>query len=533
MQYSIAASQQRLRQTQLAQLSQLKTINWTPCRNNPTFDCGLLSVPIDYQSPSKGYIGLPVSIHRTKPGVLKLGTIILNFGGPWGDDITALQMMFSSFTPSVQNNYDLVTFNPRGVVPNGISCHAENMKNIDEILRQLSLTDFSTTEGVGALYDDVTQQRSLCIYDNLAKYASTKNTIQDMDMLRQALPQVNKIDYLGYSYGTRLGLAYLLKYPQHTNKMLLDSNIAPVNDLSAFMKSYAYAGDNVLHSFFQFCAESSLSQCALYEKTTKDIAAKYQTLVDKIVERAGMPTSATYYQRPFTAAMLEITMEWLINTPSEWPQIAQALQSTMLTNNADALMKFYILVTGYIPVSNTFKTYSYNNVVNAVIHKDYSDVIACNNKTDWLESTKYLRQNYPLVGGSAATSIMGDVCIHWPEPSEALLPTNPTPIIDATPTVLIVNDLYDPKTPLSSAEELSTYLTNLHVTNKLLTWEGVGHESYASSSPNKGCIDKNVNDFFATEPGQLPLITICNDKVNPFIYPYSQHGTVSLSFLGL
>jgi hypothetical protein len=82
-------------------------------------------------------------------------------------------------------------------------------------------------------------------------------------------------------------------------------------------------------------------------------------------------------------------------------------------------------------------------------------------------------------------------------------------------TLLLVNDLYDPHETVASVQAVSAYLTNHHVTNKLLVWNGVGHLSYAYSAPTGGCIDTNVDNFFAT--GQWPSIDVCNDKVNPFI----------------
>jgi pimeloyl-ACP methyl ester carboxylesterase len=491
-------------------------INWTPCKNAPGFECGLLSVPMDYQNPDGAHIQLPVAIHRAQEGARKLGTIFTNFGGPWHDDITTLQNMFPSFTATVQNNYDVITFVPRGVAPNEIACHADDMSVIDKIQHDLNLTYVNSDNGAAAIFDGIVQQRRLCTYDELAKYASTKNTIQDIDLFRQAL-HVNQIDYLGYSYGTRLGLAYLLKYPKHVNKMLLDSAMAPNNDLAELANTWAFGSENVLHAFFQFCADATVEQCAFHETTAEAIEEKYQTLLNIARKSGGIPTSAVYSQRPFTAAMLENVMGLLVSIPNRyWPQLAQDLQQATIANNADGLMWFYVQVTNYDPVHDRYAP-NYNAAFPAVIVKDYTVPEFCNNKSLWLATMQNLRQQYPLIGGVTTTTIASMACIQWPQASDPLLPTDLTPITDAAPTVLIVNDQYDARTPLSSAQALSKYLADLHVMNKLVEWKGVGHMSYATNAPKGGCIDTAVDQFFATGPGQLPETDVCDDKTNPFI----------------
>lgn len=52
------------------------------------------------------------------------------------------------------------------------------------------------------------------------------------------------------SYGTRLGLAYLVKYPQHVQNIVLDGNIAPSNQLTIFDKWESFGWSYYIQFFF-------------------------------------------------------------------------------------------------------------------------------------------------------------------------------------------------------------------------------------------------------------------------------------------
>src|SRR5256885_11829772 len=57
-------------------------------------------------------------------------------------------------------------------------------------------------------------------------HASTADTARDMDRIRAALGEP-KLSYLGYSYGTYLGAVYTTLFPEHSDRILLDSAVDP------------------------------------------------------------------------------------------------------------------------------------------------------------------------------------------------------------------------------------------------------------------------------------------------------------------
>uniref|UniRef100_UPI0019167B1E alpha/beta fold hydrolase n=1 Tax=Mycobacterium paraintracellulare TaxID=1138383 RepID=UPI0019167B1E len=81
--------------------------------------------------------------------------------------------------------------------------------------------------------------------------AGTASMSRATDAVRQALGD-EQINYLGYSYGTELGTAYLEKFGNHVRAMVLDGAIDPtvgpidenVNQMAGFQTAFNdYATD--------------------------------------------------------------------------------------------------------------------------------------------------------------------------------------------------------------------------------------------------------------------------------------------------
>ncbi|MCX7120166.1 MAG: alpha/beta hydrolase [Gammaproteobacteria bacterium] len=196
-----------------------------------------------------------------------------------------------------------------------------------------------------------------------------------------------------------------------------------------------------------------------------------------------------------------------------WPALASELNQAYVSNNADSLMTDYINLTGYDPSNGTFKNYDGYSTTSAVLCKDFRVPYSLNNKWDWLNVVSNWRAQYPL--GAARATFGAKFCIKWPAQSDPLLPKYPEPIQNANPTVLIVSNTFDPVTPPKSAKSESRYLTNLNVTNQVLTWKGSGHIAYIENTPADGCVDQSIDNFFIT--GDFPNTNTCDDDINPFL----------------
>ncbi|HCU77972.1 MAG TPA: alpha/beta hydrolase, partial [Microbacterium sp.] len=62
--------------------------------------------------------------------------------------------------------------------------------------------------------------------NGILPFITTGNAAQDMDLLRAVLGD-EKLNYLGYSYGTFLGATYAKHYPDRVGRLVLDGEIDP------------------------------------------------------------------------------------------------------------------------------------------------------------------------------------------------------------------------------------------------------------------------------------------------------------------
>ncbi len=490
-------------------------MTWKPCDIDPHFQCTSIPVPKDYSHPKRETISIAVAKHSATS--TKFGTLIFNTGGPWSDDTASVQYMFSELSDPIKEHFDLIGFAPRGVGLNPITCHTDQIDAEHEIERDLNLTYMNSEAGAQHDYELILKKRNLCQYDSLSQYANSKNTVRDLNEIRKALG-IDKIDYVGGSYGTRLGLAYLVNYPEHVDRMVLDANLAPNNNSIDYFTGTAPAIEATLQHFIEQCVASG-NKCAINRGSKFETQQALERLI-KQAETTGIPTSAIYKHRPFSAQMLMYIIISAMGEQGAWPDLANMLNQAIMNNNADKLMKNYSAMTSYNPINDHFKHYDDAAVFDSVFCTDYIFPPWMQQEQTWLATMRNLRKQYPLVGGMWSTYCAKE-CIRWPVKSEPLLPNVVKPFVGVNPKILLVSNAYDNTTPAQWSHEVSSYLDKINVENKVLTWLGSGHIAYHANAPLNGCVDTAVDQFLIT--GQLPSINICNDGINPFTDNINNH----------
>ena len=190
--------------------------------------CGKLAVPVDYDHLD-GDVAALAMIRFPATGD-KIGSLVINPGGPGESGIEAALGVVQTLPKRVRERFDLVGFDPRGVGSSRPAIWCNSDADNDR-LRAEPKVDYSPA-GVAHIEDETKQFVGRCV-DKMGKNflanVGTVNVARDLDAIRAALGD-DKLTYLGYSYGTRIGSAYAEAYPQNVRAMILDGAVDPNAD---------------------------------------------------------------------------------------------------------------------------------------------------------------------------------------------------------------------------------------------------------------------------------------------------------------
>ncbi|MDN6202002.1 MAG: alpha/beta hydrolase, partial [Micrococcaceae bacterium] len=192
-------------------------VDWTSCSTQ--FECAEVEVPLDYEQPDQKSIDL--SVIKLKASGKKQGTLLVNPGGPGGSGVDLVEDAGTLiFSADLRSGYDLVGFDPRGVSRSApVSCRTDAQRDADRTLE----IDPDTKAGLKELEEESKEYARDCAERSGASlgHVDTISSAKDLDILR-AISDAPKLDYLGFSYGTKLGATYADLFPSHVGHMVLD-----------------------------------------------------------------------------------------------------------------------------------------------------------------------------------------------------------------------------------------------------------------------------------------------------------------------
>jgi len=103
-------------------------LDWSPCADNAKHRCATMVVPVDYAKPTGDRFTLALrKAPATDPGK-RIGSLVINPGGPGGSGVEYAQYASFVFSPAVRAAYDIVGFDPRGI---GASSPVQCLSNSD------------------------------------------------------------------------------------------------------------------------------------------------------------------------------------------------------------------------------------------------------------------------------------------------------------------------------------------------------------------------------------------------------------------
>ncbi|KAF7340398.1 AB hydrolase-1 domain-containing protein [Mycena venus] len=250
------------------QLTPSENLDWVACYS--TFQCARLVVPLDYSDSSVGTAALAVI--RFPANVSKSeyrGPLLFNPGGPGGSGVDTLVLAGASLQLIFGNEYDIVSFDPRGVsystpVASFFQTDAERaLWNAGSLPTSLNASSDSPPSGLGSR-------------------KASRTVGRPTRQVRNSQFGFEKLKYYGISYGSVLGATFAAMFPDKVERILIDG----VLDADAWFKTNltieATETDKVLQSFFDGCAAAGPDLCAFYEPTAAAIADRLAALTESV-----------------------------------------------------------------------------------------------------------------------------------------------------------------------------------------------------------------------------------------------------------
>ncbi|MDF5759369.1 alpha/beta hydrolase [Spongiactinospora sp. TRM90649] len=231
-------------------------IEWAPCADNRTVECGLLRVPIDWERPGGAKFGLAVARHQaTDPG-RRIGVLVVNFGGGPGTEFLQGEAG-TYFSKEILARFDVVGFDPRGVGRSGaVRCSADIVRR-EPLPEPRDQGDFDRLKAYAAELAADCRRRTGPVADHL----DTTSVARDIDAIRAALGQ-RKISYYGMSAGTLAGQGYAELFGRNIRAMSLDSSVDHSLPTGRLLISQAANVEDSFRAFTRWCERDRA--CALH-----------------------------------------------------------------------------------------------------------------------------------------------------------------------------------------------------------------------------------------------------------------------------
>ncbi|MCD7443634.1 alpha/beta hydrolase [Streptomyces lincolnensis] len=448
--------------------------SWRSC-GVPGFECATVKAPLDYAEPGAGAVRLALARKKaTGPGK-RLGSLLVNPGGPGGSAIGYLQAYAGIGYPAeIRARYDMVAVDPRGVA------RSEPVECLDgramDTYTQTDLTPDDERERT-AVVDAYKRFAEGCgaRSPKLLRHVSTVETARDMDIVRAVLGD-RKLHYVGASYGTFLGATYAGLFPDRVGRLVLDGAMDPSLPARRLNLDQTAGFETAFQSFAKDCVQQP--DCPLGTKgtTPAEVGRNLKAFFRKLDARP-IPTGDADGRR-LGEALATTGVTAALYDEGAWAQLREALSTAMKEKDGAGLL---VLADSYYERDADGR---YANLMFANAAVNCLDLPAAFDSPDEVrEALPAFEKASPVFGEGLAWASLN--CAYWP-----VRHTGEPHRIEAegAAPIVVVGTTRDPATPYRWARALSRQLTSA----RLLTYEGDGHTAYGRGS---ACIDSTINAY--------------------------------------
>jgi pimeloyl-ACP methyl ester carboxylesterase len=442
---------------------------WERCTAAANAECTTLEVPLDWDDPDGETIELAIARVPATNQDKRLGSLLVNPGGPGGSAIGSLRdSLLPSISKDVRARYDIVAFDPRGVGQSTpVTCYTE-AEQLDEFFA----ADWPRTPaGYEQSLEIVEPFAQACAENSgpLLAHVDTVSAAKDMDAIRGFLGD-EKLNLLGYSYGTFLGATYADLFPEKVGRLVLDGALDPSVDGSLHEVEQAAGFEGALEAYLEDCLGTDI--CPFDGTVDQAKAEIHQFLLD--VEANPLPTNDP--DRPLTLPLAMSGIIVAMYDEGSWIMESTALLYALEGDGSSLLLlsDFYYERENGEYASNQMEAFIAINCVDDRLPADLASVEA---------HAAALKEASPTLGEFWAYT--EKQCEVWPYPQVGQPHVINAP--GAAP-ILVIGTTGDPATPYHGAVALADQLES----GVLLTYQGNGHTAYGRSND---CVTKAVDTY--------------------------------------
>ena len=464
--------------------------------DDATFSCAVISVPLDYANPKGETISIAMKKRATTDGHSQ-GTLFINPGGPGDSGVSFAERAGNAFTPDLLSAYDIIGFDPRGVGSStAITCTSDD-DSADSTAEPSASGEASASPSASGTpsaaasagtassgdsfeeWSEATRQSFQDLADQCAAgtkpaalldHVDTVSAARDLDILR-ALAGQEKLNYLGFSYGTYLASVYAETFPGNTGRMVLDGAIDPSLSLAEQGLGQAKGFEQALRTYVDYCQNST--GCPLSGGTDAGV----QQIRDLITSANSTPLATGDPNRTVTGADIVTALsEYLYTTEQNWEPLNKALDQAINHHDGSAFAAS--------EEQDSSSKDDGGGTFQAVTCLDYP---VEGDTTTWAAQYEQAKREAPIFGDSAVG--MDLVCSVWGHNGTR----KPTQIhARGAAPILVVGTTGDPATPYAWSKSLAEQLDS----GQLLTWEGNGHTAYGGDAP---CVNDAIDAYLLSD----------------------------------
>ncbi|MCG6201505.1 alpha/beta fold hydrolase [Psychromonas antarctica] len=410
-----------------------------------SMQCDFFTAPKDYNDNESETVKIHYGIHHASDTQNRIGILVFNFGGPGGEAVNGTAWMVENNLPqSILAHFDVIGMDPRG---SGKSAFAQELSDCAIAARN---------------------HRGNCdsVLADVAPYLGSNSVVKDLDQLRITLGE-QKLNFMGYSYGTRLGALYANMYPEKVRAIVLDSPMSP-DEVNYFesVKGKISGFDLVVDYRLGFDASKK---------------SKYIHVFDAI-NRTGSYTAADSVSLNSSEASNALFATAGRETSANWSKIKTGV-SDLLDNNHAQRLKIQIPNIYYPAVSEddlrSAVLFDAVSCTDEIMPLSYNDIVAKHSEYDAISTL------FAPVGKNWSTR-----CADWPFAQDPIAVVETMENVLTDQQILIIVGKYDTNTPYIWGAKMAASFAQLA---SVITVDNLADHGF--SYTGLSCVDKNTTQY--------------------------------------